>query len=473
MSIQLDITFESYKAEFLKQIGGEKPYKTNLASVLRRINLYPFQQEIRDAKERYVFWFGGRRVGKTEFAADEMTEEFLRQGRALYISPSPGQTNEVWRMLRKIYHRPLFDPNISELFKKKFRMVMNPRTIETRAGDTNAVELYTSVEEESLRGKWATLIIMDEYAYQNEHVYEEVIRNMLSDEGGRVIFMSTPPNPEKFSNKDFSKAEDPLHSIEMWRRTVDSPRYLNVHTPTWYNPKICPCNYTGTDPEWEHQTNCEISELKLDQSPAAFAIETAAEIRDVAGVAYFKESNFQYYGEDYGNLPWVTRPMPTFTKQGVGVDPNGTGTGDECGIIVGGANKQDIYIAEDHSAHVGPDQWPSIVRDAAEPNKTIIPETNYGGDQTRELIRAYERANDLSQSHIVPVHAREGKAARAGDIVQYYQRGQVYHHQSLRGGQLEKQMLRFRVNNRNSPDRVDSLVYLIKWLKQPQQVYVW
>lgn len=156
-------------------------------------------------------------------------------------------------------------------------------------------------------------------------------------------------------------------------------------------------------------------------------------------------------------------------KRVVAVDPAGS-TGpdsDETGIVGGGSTAGKFphaYVLGDRSGVFAPEVWARRAIDLAVEigASRIVAEKNYGGDLVRANIRAALRPED-PHIEIVTVHAKTGKELRAGPVATFYQ-GRRVHHVGV-FGELETQMVTWvpgsEEASRDSPDRVDALVYLV------------
>lgn len=180
----------------------------------------------------------------------------------------------------------------------------------------------------------------------------------------------------------------------------------------------------------------------------------------------------------------------------VGVDPAGTGTGDEAGIVVVGRGTADrrLYVLADYSAQLtaretGLRAWAALYEHDA---TALVYEDNFGKQWLRDgLIDAYadhhglngrvrrvikdagsaptETAGDihLAQSgvHVAnpykllsKVTAQHGKHLRAQPVAMRYEQGRVRHVGVLAA--LEDQLTTWNPNeSSDSPDRVDALVH--------------
>jgi len=151
------------------------------------------------------------------------------------------------------------------------------------------------------------------------------------------------------------------------------------------------------------------------------------------------------------------------TRVLVGVDPAATSRmeSNETGIVVVGMDKNRRgYVLEDLSGRYTPNQWATVVIEAARRwNASVVAETNQGGDMVTSVIRSVgPRASGV---RIIDVRASRGKYARAEPIYSLYTENRVFHVGEL--PILEQQMAGFNPddNDTDSPDRVDALVWAL------------
>lgn len=171
----------------------------------------------------------------------------------------------------------------------------------------------------------------------------------------------------------------------------------------------------------------------------------------------------------------------------VGVDPAGTGTGDEAGVVVVGRGKADglVYVLEDCSARMsaratGLTAWRALYRHGA---AYMVYEDNFGKQWLRDgLVDAYAdhhrldaddrlllRDEETAQSASVPtpyrmlrkVVAQHGKVLRAQPVAMRYEQGKIFHVGELE--QLETQLVTWNPheNPNESPDRIDAMVHAV------------
>ena len=161
----------------------------------------------------------------------------------------------------------------------------------------------------------------------------------------------------------------------------------------------------------------------------------------------------------------------------VAVDPpvTGTGSADECGIVVVGAvtdgPPQDwrAVVLEDATVQgASPEGWARAALAAMDRHGAdrLVAEVNQGGDLVASVIRSLDATVPLRA-----VHASKGKVVRAEPVAALYEQGRVAHLPGL--GRLEDQMRQMAVTGyrgRGSPDRVDALVWaLTELIVEPAQ----
>lgn len=172
-----------------------------------------------------------------------------------------------------------------------------------------------------------------------------------------------------------------------------------------------------------------------------------------------------------------------FETIAIGVDPalSTDKMADETGIIAGGAfidnfgltkhqGKKCAAILGDWSKRSSPLQW---FRDLVKISEyygatTWVYEKNLAGPLIREVG---QKVLDETGAAIklVPVHAGTSKQARAEPIAALYEAGRVIHmhdptYPQANLDKLEAQLTRWEPTDTKSPDRIDALVWLVRYL---------
>lgn len=153
----------------------------------------------------------------------------------------------------------------------------------------------------------------------------------------------------------------------------------------------------------------------------------------------------------------------------IGMDPAGTGVGDETGLVVvgRGADKKS-YVLHDGSERLSPEQaarraWYLLQEWGA---SLVIVEDNGGKDWIESVLQAVwrEMGNATGTAPLRRVNASRGKALRAQPVAMRYEQGRVCHVGSL--PDLEDQLTTWipEEDPNESPDRLDALVHAVAHL---------
>jgi len=157
------------------------------------------------------------------------------------------------------------------------------------------------------------------------------------------------------------------------------------------------------------------------------------------------------------------KDMPPLYRIVVAIDPAVTSgeDSDETGIVVAGATSEGhFYVLEDATLKATPDGWGRRAVQAFNDWSAdkIIAETNNGGDMIIATIQQVDRLIPVKK-----VVASRGKQLRAEPISALYEQGRVHHVGMF--SKLEDQMVTWTPESRQSPDRLDALVWALTELK--------
>ena len=160
---------------------------------------------------------------------------------------------------------------------------------------------------------------------------------------------------------------------------------------------------------------------------------------------------------------------PDLLLRVVAMDPAGTGSGDETGLIAGGHGADDReYITHDWSDQLTPNRAANRAWDLFDETDAdvLVYEDNFGKGWVKEVLQKVwqERTGKgMPSAPIQEVWASHGKKLRAQPVVMRYEQNQVSHvgvH-----GKLEDQYTTWiPEEDPDSPDRVDAAVHLITYL---------
>lgn len=184
--------------------------------------------------------------------------------------------------------------------------------------------------------------------------------------------------------------------------------------------------------------------------------------------------------------PHRVNEPPDLRRTVVAVDPPGSTTGAECGIVVAGLGRGSIpttpdllaearraglaaellaqsrhaYVLADLSLRGRTEAWAAaaVAGYRAYGAAGIVGEVNFGGDMVRAAVHAIDPTIPF-----IEVRASRGKVIRAEPVALLYARGRVHHVGMF--GLLESQMLTWTDDpGQPSPDRLDALVWAISAL---------
>ena len=226
---------------------------------------HPMQEAfIRSPAKRKVVR-AGRRGGKTVGVAILACEQFVHGKRVLYTAPTVEQLETFWREAVRALS-PLIDAGV---YKKN----ETEHFIE-KPGTENRLKAKTAWNADSMRGDYASTLILDEWQLCNESAWTEVGAPMLLDTDGDAIFIYTPPS---LRSSGISKAHDPLHAAKMFKmaqaeqqeakRVGRVPRWEVFHFTSHQNPYI---------------SETALGELVQDMSREAYRREIEAEDDDIS-----------------------------------------------------------------------------------------------------------------------------------------------------------------------------------------------
>ena len=149
---------------------------------------------------------------------------------------------------------------------------------------------------------------------------------------------------------------------------------------------------------------------------------------------------------------------PHFERIVVGVDPAVTSgeDADETGILVAGMIGNRGYVVEDLSGQYTPQEWAiQAIKAYYKYNADrIVAEVNQGGDMVEHTIRTVDRNVSYKA-----VRAARGKILRAEPIASLYEQGRIHHCGTFAA--LEDQLCMYTHDSRDSPDRLDALVWAL------------
>ena len=393
---------------------------------------HPKQRRLVNSRAKRLICRAGRRSGKTTGLATRAVKKFLQGKRVLYAAPTLDQTSAFWDEVKRALE-PAWD---------LYRTNQGQRLIENRDPESKQrLRAKTAWNADTLRGDYADELILDEFQLMAESAWDKVGAPMLIDNGGNATFLYTPPS---LSSRVQSKAIDKRHASKMFQRAVLDDDWQTISFTSHDNP---------------HLSQSGLARAAKDMTQLAYRMEILAEDVDDNPKSLWTRENIKHKSVRLDDLVRIV----------VGVDPTGTKSGDECGIVAAGVDAEGIgYVLSDESeGGLSPDGWASKVvstydRLAAD---RIVAEVNFGGDMVESTIRAIDE--NVSYEN---VRASRGKAIRAEPIAALYERGRVFHTSVMT--ELEDQMCLWAPDEGWSPDRMDALVWALSELMLLEE-YKW
>ena len=140
------------------------------------------QQTISDDKTRFRVLVGGRRLGKTWLAINELAK-FARypNQRCLYIATTFRQAKGV-----------VWDDLLQLLYEKNWVRKVNISDLTVTLVNNSTITLRSSESASALRGTKWDFITLDEFASMDPSAWYSILRPALSDTEGHALFIGTP-----------------------------------------------------------------------------------------------------------------------------------------------------------------------------------------------------------------------------------------------------------------------------------------
>lgn len=151
----------------------------------------------------------------------------------------------------------------------------------------------------------------------------------------------------------------------------------------------------------------------------------------------------------------------------VGVDPAVTSTedADESGIIVTGRSAAGhFYVLADYTVRETPDVVVGKVIQAYDDwdANAVIVEVNNGGEWITSSIHSARKNAGGTAMTVEAIRAKKGKRVRAEPASAVYEQGRAHHVGEHK--HLEDQLCVWTTDQKESPDRLDAVVYTVLWL---------
>lgn len=189
------------------------------------ISLHPRQLTVFHDDARFKVVAAGRRFGKSYLAAITLfveaakntkvrtdgVEVDLSLEKVYYVAPTFTQGKEIlWPVLKELGH-----DLIDQAYENEASLrLLNGRTINIKGAD----------RPDSLRGTGLSYVVMDEYAFMKEEVWEMIIMPQLARSEGGALFIGTPDGKNHFFQS------------WKWGMSDDYPEWKSWHFSSHENP---------------------------------------------------------------------------------------------------------------------------------------------------------------------------------------------------------------------------------------------
>lgn len=174
------------------------------------------QASVRASPAKRKVICAGRRAGKTRGMAIIAVEALLQGRRVLEAAPTLDQTEAFWEACKTA----LGDLIVAGvLYKNESRHILE-------MPDGARIRTKTAWNADTLRGDYADLLILDEYATMDKSAWDLVGAPMLLDNDGDAVFISTPRRRNHF------------HSLYTRALEDDTGRWAAFHFTSHDNPYL-------------------------------------------------------------------------------------------------------------------------------------------------------------------------------------------------------------------------------------------
>lgn len=275
-----------------------------------------------------------------------------------------------------------------------------------------------------------------------ERVWDAYINDLYTrlEPGGAIIIMMTRWHKDDLIGRVLKHAEDDHEDVEQWTR---------IRMPAIAEDEDDPIGRQPGEALW----------------PWRFPLDRLKRIaRSVGRFVWAALYQQRPQPREGGLFQWDdidthrTKQPPSLTRIVVAVDPSGSSSGDEVGIVVAGLGVDGHgYVLSDKSLQASPKQWANAVVSAYNTfqGDRVVGERNYGGDMIESTLRSIEGGKSLPYKDVV---ATRGKELRAEPISALYEQGLVHHVGEF--AMLEDEMTTWKPGGK-SPNRLDALVWAL------------
>jgi phage terminase large subunit-like protein len=418
------------KAEQQEWINSQHP------DLIQQLSQQPWwfigRPEQQEPEGNWVIWLilSGRGWGKTRTGSEWLAEQVIKNPKTkdgastqwAIVAPTFGDAKNVCvegpsGFLKALEHRGLQN-------ERDYIYNKSSHKIDFHSGarvHTFGADSPDSGRGLNLSGAWLDEIASWQYPYES---WTEGLAPALRIGDRPRVVATTTPKPIKLIREWVSRTDDSIHITR--GSTFDNARNLSSTALGELRNR-----YEGT-----RTGRQELYGEILEQSEGALWVRNWIEDTRIS----------------VDNLPRLTRIV-------VGIDPAVTSgeKSDETGIVTCGLGEdKHFYVLADDTLKATPNEWGKKALQAYTKWKAdrIVAEVNNGGDMVVTVLQQVDRSAPVKK-----VHATRNKKTRAEPISALYEQGKVHHV----GGfpQLEDQMVLWTPDTRQSPDRLDALVWAL------------
>lgn len=208
------------------------------------------QREIEQSPAKRKIICAGRRAGKTTLAARTAIKKAgVKASRILYATPTQDQHSAFWEKCTEWLAEPI---RLGAIRKNE-----TMHTLDFPKG--GHIRAKTAWNADTLRGDYADLLILDEYAMMDPDAWDKVGAPMLLDNNGDAWFIFTP----KRRNHGFHRYQDAMSDT--------SGRWAAWHFTSHDNP---------------HLSKEALAEITQDMTEEAYRQEILAEFLENQGAVF-------------------------------------------------------------------------------------------------------------------------------------------------------------------------------------------
>ena len=372
---------------------------------------------------RFIIVACGRRWGKTKGVANGAIEWMIEGQKILW-----GDTisSNIDRYVDR-YFKP-------ELIKAEINYSWSAQKKLLELNDFGGyIDFRSADRPENWEGFGYNKIILNEAGIilKNDYLFTNAVLPMLMDNKGSKLYAVGTPKGK------VNKAGSEHRYYSMYKRCLENdPLYQLYQFSSYDNPFLSKEDVQALEDEMRLMN----ANMVQQEIYAQFIDGASGELWDEVIIERQR-----------------LKVCPMLERVIVAIDPatSNTETSDETGIVVVGKDALgNGYVIADESGKYSPEAWASIAISLANKYNAdcIVAEKNQGGDMVDSVLRSMG-----CQVRIKLVTATKGKYVRAEPIYSLYEQGKVFH--VGYNSKLEAQMCMFTSDVKNSPDRVDAMVW--------------